>query len=285
MGAGQLVLADGQQAALLLENGDVFTRTYIIFIYEGVARRGMEREVEVKGGVVAQQMALHRPLLAVGRDPRLGGRHGVGLAAFHLVPPNEIARVVGLEGNHQVGAPRNKGREVRGEVTGVALQALAPAEAGEMILCGGAHHLLAGQQARLGMALAEGVPAGGAQVGRAPHVVHQPGHHHAVGLHAHAAGADVAAQQPRAVGGGELAVANHLIGPLLQHQRVGIAQHAGHGAVAGELVVEEQAPVVAIGHGQLAVAQSQPPKDAVADLAAVVEEEGGRWSRFSRFGR
>ena len=108
---------------------------------------------------------------------------------------------------------------------------------------------------RLREILDEGFPLGGGEVGGWQHFVHEPSHHDAVGLDAHTAGSHVGAQQPRTVGGGLLACFDHHVGAVLEHQGMRVAQEAGVGGVGGNLVVEEQAPVVAVGHGQFTVGQ------------------------------
>ena len=105
--------------------------------------------------------------------------------------------------------------------------------------------------------------------------MHEIGHHHAVCFHTHAAAADIGAQEPRAVGGRHLACLDELIGHVLQQQGVLVAQEAGHGGVGGDLVEEEQAPVVAVGHRQLAVGQCQPVQHVVLHMLLVVHQRIG----------
>ena len=118
---------------------------------------------------------------------------------------------------------------------------------------GGSDDVLRIKMLRLREAVAEVVPSGGGEVGGRQHFVHEPGHHDAVSLDTHAAGSHVGAQQPGAVGGCLLAFLNHAVGAVFEHQGMRVAQEAGVGGIAGNLIVEEQAPVVAVGHGQFTV--------------------------------
>ena len=54
-----------------------------------------------------------------------------------------------------------------------------------------------------------------------------------------------------------------------------ITQEAGVGGVGGDLVVEEEAPVVAVRHGQFAVAQRQPVEHLFHHSVVVVHQGVG----------
>ena len=122
---------------------------------------------------------------------------------------------------------------------------------------------------------AEVCPCGGLQVGRRGQFVHQVGHHHAVSLHSHAAWPDVAVQQPTAIRSGALAGLDVFVSKVFQHQGVRVAQEAGGCGVARDLVVEEHAPVISVGHGQFAVGQSQAAEHFVHDFLVVVHQGVG----------
>ena len=51
-----------------------------------------------------------------------------------------------------------------------------------------------------------------------------------------------------------------------------VSQEAGHGGVAGDLVIEEEAPVIAIWHSQFAIRQCEPVQDVVLHLLIVVHQ-------------
>ena len=72
-----------------------------------------------------------------------------------------------------------------------------------------------------------------------------------------------------------LACLDHLVSEVLEHQGVGVAQEAGVGGIARNLVVEEQAPVVAVGHGQLAIGQGQPVEHLFLHSVVVVHQGVG----------
>ena len=54
--------------------------------------------------------------------------------------------------------------------------------------------------------------------------MHEPGHHDAMGLYAHAACPYIGTQQPGAIVGGLLAGLDHAVGEVFQHQGMRIAQ-------------------------------------------------------------
>ena len=94
-------------------------------------------------------------------------------------------------------------------------------------------------------------------------------------LHTHATCSHIRAQQPRTVRCGLLTCLDILVGHILQHQRVGVSLEASLRGVGGNLVVEEEAPVVAVGHSQFAIGQSEPVEDAVLHLLIVVHQGVG----------
>ena len=102
--------------------------------------------------------------------------------------------------------------------------------------------------------------------------MHQIGHHDAVRGDAHTARSDVGMQHIGTVGSGQLALQELFQTAQLQHQRIGILQDGGHGGIGWQLVVEEHAPVVAVGHGQFAVGQSQLDKHFVPHFLPVVDQ-------------
>ena len=124
----------------------------------------------------------------------------------------------------------------------------------------------------LGVSCAECLEVGRLHVGGRGNEVHEIGHHHAVSLDTHAACSDIRAQQPRAILRGSLSCLDHLVCQVLKHQCVGIAQEAGIGRVRGNLVVEEEAPVVAVRHGQLTVGQRKPVEHLCLHLVVVVHQ-------------
>ena len=268
---GQFVGGDGQQSALLGGDGAGAVGGHVVQIDEGVAGRGVEGEAVVQSAAVHGEFAVHHPGVAVELVDARDDGGGVGAFAADFIPSGDVARVVGAIGHHDlvlVGL-------VGGEVAGVALQARAPREAGEARGAVAAHDVLTGEYLCLGVSLAEFLPRGRRHAGGGHHEVHQVGHHHTVRLHAHAACGHVGTQQPRAVGGRRLAGLDLLVGQILQQQGVGVALEAGLGGVGGDLVVEEQAPVVAVGHGQFAVGQSQPVEHVVHHFLIVVLQGGG----------
>ena len=66
-----------------------------------------------------------------------------------------------------------------------------------------------------------------------------------------------------------------LIGHILKHQRIGIAQEAGHRRIRSDLIEEEKAPVITIGHGQFAIGKSQPVEHLIHHLLVIVHQGVG----------
>ena len=77
-------------------------------------------------------------------------------------------------------------------------------------------------------------------------------------LHTHTACSHVGTQQPRAIAGGLLSSLDVFVGEVLKHQRIGIPEEAGIRRIAGNLVIKEQAPVVAVRHSEFAVGECEP---------------------------
>ena len=270
-GLRQLVDADGHQSALLGSDGGRLIRAYIIYIYNGIARRRVDGEAVVERSVVGVQLAVHHVAVAAQVVDAADDGCGIGSLALYLVPTEEVTRVVGTEGHDDLVLVYRVGSNI----ARIAAQSLAPREAGEARVGGSTDDVLRRQNLRSTILAIEIAPRGGGEVSGGEHFVHEPRHHHAVGLDTHAAGTHVGTQQPRAVGGGGLAGLDHLVGQVLQHQRMRVAQEAGVGRVGGNLVVEEEAPVVAVGHGQLAVGQCQPVEHLLHHLVVVVHQGVG----------
>ena len=93
-----------------------------------------------------------------------------------------------------------------------------------------------------------------------------------MGLHAHATGTYIRPQEERTVSGGLLSLCNTPQTLLFEIERVGISLHAGHRSITRYLIIEEEAPVVAIGHGLLSVGKGEPVENVLCHLVAIVEQ-------------
>ena len=90
-----------------------------------------------------------------------------------------------------------------------------------------------------------------------PEPVHQLGHQQPMGLYAHAPCTDIRPQKESAIVCGLLSLCNTPQTLLFEIERVGISLHAGHRSITRYLIIEEEAPVVAIGHGLLSVGKGR----------------------------
>ena len=70
------------------------------------------------------------------------------------------------------------------------------------------------------------------------------------------------------------------VSQIFQHQGIRVAQEAGSRGVAGDLVVEEHAPVIAVRHSQFSVGQRQTAEHFVHDFLVVVHQGVGLPFRF-----
>ena len=105
--------------------------------------------------------------------------------------------------------------------------------------------------------------------------MHQVGHHDAVSFHTHTSWADVAVEQPTSILCRALAGLDMFVSQIFQHQGIRVAQEAGSRGVAGDLVVEEHAPVIAVRHSQFSVGQRQTAEHLVHDFLVVVHQGVG----------
>ena len=64
----------------------------------------------------------------------------------------------------------------------------------------------------------------------------------------------------------------HLVSKIFEHQRISISEEAGVGGIRCNLVVEEQAPVVAVRHSKFAISESKPVEHFLLYLEVVVHQ-------------
>ena len=93
-----------------------------------------------------------------------------------------------------------------------------------------------------------------------------------MGLYAHAPCTDIRPQKESAIVCGLLSLCNTPQTLLFEIERVGISLHAGHRSITRYLIIEEEAPVVAIGHGLLSVGKGEPVENVLCHLVAIVEQ-------------
>ena len=91
-------------------------------------------------------------------------------------------------------------------------------------------------------------------------------------FHTHATSAHVSTQQPRTIAGGLLSCLDIFIGKVLEHQRISIPEETGIRRIAGNLVVEKQAPVVTVGHSEFTVGECKPVEHFSLHLFVVVHQ-------------
>ena len=204
---------------------------------------GVEKsEVVFQTVSVGHQLAVHGvtvPVQVV--DTADDGRGICGLAAYG-VPTQNVSRVVLLIGHDDFVFVRLVGRDI----SGIALQSVAPREYAETVRGVGPYDVLRGEDVGLFLRLAEVFPGCGLYVGRRSQFMHQVGHHDAMSFHTHTAWADVAVEQPASVLCRALSGLDMFVSQIFQHQSIRVAQETGRRGVAGDLVVEEHAPVVAV---------------------------------------
>lgn len=102
-------------------------------------------------------------------------------------------------------------------------------------------------------------------------MVHEPCHHHAMPLDAHTPCPHIGVEEPRSVGSRTLSARYLAESQSLEEQCIVVAKHTCHRRIARHLVVEKQTPVVAVGHGLLAVGKRQPVKYVSLHGPAIVE--------------
>ena len=268
---GEGVGGDGQQSAAAPADSGVLECLDVVEIDDGVALGGGDDEAVLEGGVVGLEASVHSEGVLVEVIDTADRRRGIGASAAYVVPADEVARIVCAEGADNLVAV---GRRV-GEIACVALQACAPREGDEAVGRRGAHDVLATENICVLLARREVVPRRGLEVGRRGCEVHEVSHHDAVAFDAHAPRPYVAVEEPRSVLRRLLACLDVFVGHILEQQGVGIAEEAGGSGVTGDLVEEEEAPVVAVGHGQFAVGQGQALEHLVEDLLLVVHQGVG----------
>ena len=94
-------------------------------------------------------------------------------------------------------------------------------------------------------------------------------------LNTHTACSHIGTQQPRAVAGGLLPSLDVFVGEVFKHQRIGIPEEAGIRGVAGNLIIEEQTPVVAVGHSEFTVGECEPVQHLRLHLLIMMHQRVG----------
>ena len=231
--------------------------------------RCLDTEVAPYGAVVLCQRRLDREEPAVESHLRLVYKACVCPCSLCRVVSDDVACVILTVWHDEVRLLRCC---YRGYVSCEAALALAEREAGEIVTSHCAHDVLAWQNARLGMPQHEVLHISRLHAADREYVVHEPCHHDAVALHAHSPCPDIGSQEPCPVRCCLLPARYFPESLLLEEERVGIASHACHCRVGCHLVVEEEAPVVAIGHSLLPVGQCEPVEHILCDRVTVMEQ-------------
>ena len=267
----QFINTDGHQPAFFLCHGSTAVGTHIIEIDDGIARSGIKGKPVVKCRIIGVQFPIHRVAVAAELVDAADYWRGICLLAADGVPSEDVSRVVSTERNDDLVLVRAVGSNI----ASIAVESGAPAECGESVRSGGTHHVLCGKHFCSLIFLVEVIPFRRGDIRSRHELMHQPSHHDTMCLNSHATSTYVGSEKPAAVTCGLLPCLDVLVGKVFQHQGIGIFQEAGIGRITGYLVVEEQAPVVSIGHGQFAVGKSQPVEHLLHHLIIIVHQRIG----------
>ena len=102
VGIGKLIHTDGHQSALFLRDGAGYIRTDFVQIDNGIARGRVEGKAVIQSLVVSLQFAVHGKGIVIELVDAADHGLGVCISALHFVPSNEVAGIVGTEGNDHI---------------------------------------------------------------------------------------------------------------------------------------------------------------------------------------